>query len=135
MAGEAKTHHRATEVTEMMARFAREHAFALFLQALCVSVVRIHAKQSQFQGGRINAKCRSGRELGGNHGDHGCGKTKPIPEAEIASLACGLLAMTGTGEELAIRPHGPQRRENRAKQSQFAEGDMNGNCGCAKGLG
>jgi hypothetical protein len=83
MAGEAKTCPRDPEVTAMEARFVDDCISAFILGVPSVSVVKIHAKQSQFQGGRINAKHRSGRELGGNHADHACGKTKPIALARL----------------------------------------------------
>ena len=38
------------------------------------------------------------------NGDSTSAKTKPIPRAEIASSAFGLLAMTGTSGEATIRP-------------------------------
>jgi hypothetical protein len=44
----------------MMGKFEDEHVFAFIFQALCASVVKIHAKQSQFPPGGINTnRCSS----------------------------------------------------------------------------
>jgi hypothetical protein len=62
-------------------------------------------------------------------------KTKPIPRAEIASSAFGLLAMTGTAGEATIRPIvGWERRTDRAKQSQFPGARNESNVWAENGL-
>ena len=50
MACEAQIHPRGMETAEMMDRLGREHASAFISRALCASVVKTRAKQSQFPG-------------------------------------------------------------------------------------
>jgi hypothetical protein len=40
--------------------------------------------KANWEGGKMGANWRSGKDLGRNHRDHAAGKTKPIPRARIA---------------------------------------------------
>ncbi len=58
-----RTHHRDAEVTEVTARSAENHVFAFILGGLWVSVMRIPAKQSQFEQEVSSLNCQvSGKE-------------------------------------------------------------------------
>ena len=59
-------------------QFADEDGSDFLLGALCVSVVEIRAKQSQFLQTRIGRKCLANNRLRENHAPSGSWKTKPI---------------------------------------------------------
>ena len=78
MADETRIHRRDAENTEKMGKLRDEHASSFILRALCVSVVKIPAKQSQFAGGRMKVNCRMGKRLRGTGAGDAFAKTKPI---------------------------------------------------------
>ena len=71
------------EITEMVSRFPSQQAFAFISQGLCVSGVKIHAKQSQFPGDQSDDNYWSENGLYEKHMAHALEKTKPISKAGV----------------------------------------------------
>ncbi len=85
MAGAANIHHGDTEVTKTVGGFPEDYVFAFILGVLCASVVKIHAKQSQFRDSQMKLNRRSLKGLGEADVKDARAKTKPISGRGLTS--------------------------------------------------